>query len=172
MAENKVPTNIERLSDLIDLEVEDGTEVQIEEPLSPNGMDDIAVELSDVGGAEINYFPDEDPMGEVPFDANLADFVDEGELGRIAMGLLGEFEEDKGSRSEWEEAYVKGLDLLGFKYEDRDRPFPGASGVTHPLLAESVTQFQAQAFKELLPPKGPVKTRVMGDETPETEDQA
>ena len=59
MAENKVPTNIERLSDLIDLEVEDGTEVQIEEPLSPNGMDDIAVELSDVGGAEINYFPDD-----------------------------------------------------------------------------------------------------------------
>ena len=171
MAENKVPTNIERLSDLIDLEVEDGTEVQIEEPLTPDGMNDIAVEMSD-GGAEINYFPDEDPMEEVPFDANLADFVDEGELGRIAMGLLGEFEEDKSSRSEWEEAYVKGLDLLGFKYEDRDRPFPGASGVTHPLLAESVTQFQAQAFKELLPPKGPVKTRVMGDETPETEDQA
>ena len=78
MAENKVPTNIERLSDLIDLEVEDGTEVQIEEPLSPNGMDDIAVELSDGGGAEINYFPDEDPMGEVPFEANLADFLDEG----------------------------------------------------------------------------------------------
>ena len=171
MAENKVPTNIERLSDLIDLEVEDGTEVQIEEPLTPDGMNDIAVEMSD-GGAEINYFPDEDPMEEVPFDANLADFVDEGELGRIAVSLLGEFEEDKGSRSEWEEAYVKGLDLLGFKYEDRDRPFPGASGVTHPLLAESVTQFQAQAFKELLPPKGPVKTRVMGNETPETEDQA
>ena len=172
MAENRVPTNIERLSDLIDLEVEDGTEVEIEEPLSPNGMDDIAVELSDGGGAEINYFPDEDPMGEVPFEANLAEFIDEGDLGNIANDLIGEFEDDKGSRSEWEDAYVKGLDLLGFKYEERDRPFPGASGVTHPLLAESITQFQAQAFKELLPPKGPVKTRVLGQETLETEDQA
>jgi len=172
MAENKVPTNIERLSDLIDLEVEDGTEVEIEEPLAPDGMNDIAVELSDAGGAEINYFPDEDPMGEVPFDANLAEHLDDTDLGRIANDLIGEFEEDRASRSEWEEAYVKGLELLGFKYEERDRPFPGASGVTHPLLAESVTQFQAQAFKELLPPKGPVKTRVMGNETPETEDQA
>ena len=172
MAENKVPTNIERLSDLIDLEVEDGTEVEIEEPLAPDGMNDIAVELSDSGGAEINYFPDEDPMGEVPFDTNLAEHLDDTDLGRLANDLIGEFEEDRASRSEWEEAYVKGLDLLGFKYEERDRPFPGASGVTHPLLAESVTQFQAQAFKELLPSKGPVKTRVMGNETPEIEDQA
>jgi len=170
MAENKVPTNIERLSDLIDLEVEDGTEVEIEEPLAPNG--EVSVELSDVGEAQVNYFPDEDPMGEVPFDANLAEHLDDTDLGRIANDLIGEFEEDRSSRSEWEEAYVKGLELLGFKYEERDRPFPGASGVTHPLLAESITQFQAQAFKELLPPKGPVKTRVMGDETPETEDQA
>ena len=172
MAENKVPTNIERLSDLIDLEVEDGIEVQIEAPLSPDGMNDIAVELSDGGGAEINYFPDEDPMSEVPFDANLADFLEEGELGLIANNLVGEFEDDKGTRSEWEDAYVKGLNLLGFRYEERDRPFPGASGVTHPLLAESVTQFQAQAFKELLPSKGPVKTRVLGNETPDIEEQA
>ena len=170
MAENKVPTNIERLSDLIDLEVEDGTEVEIEEPLAPNG--EVSVELSDAGEAQVNYFPDEDPMEEVPFDANLAEHLDDTDLGRIANDLIGEFEEDRSSRSEWEEAYVKGLELLGFKYEERDRPFPGASGVTHPLLAESITQFQAQAFKELLPPKGPVKTRVMGDETPETEDQA
>ena len=171
MAENSKPTNIERLSDLIDLEVEDGTEVQIEEPMAPGGADDIAIELTD-DGAEINYSPDVEVIDTTPFDANLAEYIDEGELGRIAFQLISDFEEDKGSRSEWEEAYIKGLDLLGFKYEDRDRPFPGSSGVTHPMLAESVTQFQAQAFKELLPSKGPVKTRVMGNETPETEDQA
>ena len=171
MAENSRPTNIERISDLIDLEVEDGTEVQIEEPIAPSGAGDIAVELTD-DGAEINYSPDVDVIDTTPFDANLAEYIDEGELGRIAFQLISDFEEDKGSRSEWEDAYIKGLDLLGFKYEDRDRPFPGSSGVTHPMLAESVTQFQAQAFKELLPSKGPVKTRVMGNETPETEDQA
>jgi hypothetical protein len=169
MAQGNKPTNIERLSDLIDLEVADGEEVQIEEPLEAEG--DIAIELSDAG-AEINFFPDEEIIDTTPFDANLAEYLEDGELGAIANALIGEFEDDKGSRSEWEDAYVKGLDLLGFKYEDRDRPFPGASGVTHPLLSESVTQFQAQAFKELLPSKGPVKTRVMGNETKETEEQA
>ncbi len=170
MAENSKPTNIERLSDLIDLEVEDGEEVQIEEPMQM-GEGDIAVELSEEG-VQIDFFPDEEIIDTTPFDANLAEYVDEGELGRIAYELITDYEEDKGSRHDWEDAYVKGLDLLGFKYEDRDRPFPGASGVTHPMLAESVTQFQAQAFKELLPSKGPVKTRVMGLETPETQDQA
>lgn len=171
MAENNKPTNIERLSDLIDLEVQDGEEVQIEEPMQM-GDGDISVELSEEG-AQIDFFPDaEQAIDTTPFDANLAEYIDEGELGRIAFQLVTDYEEDKASRHDWEDAYVKGLDLLGFKYEDRDRPFPGASGVTHPMLAESVTQFQAQAFKELLPSKGPVKTRVMGNETPETEDQA
>ncbi len=171
MAENNKPTNIERLSDLIDLEVQDGEEVQIEEPMQM-GDGDISVELSEEG-AQIDFFPDaEQAIDTTPFDANLAEYIDEGELGRIAFQLVTDYEEDKASRHDWEDAYVKGLDLLGFKYEDRDRPFPGASGVTHPMLAESVTQFQAQAFKELLPIKGPVKTRVMGNETPETEDQA
>jgi len=170
MAENSKPTNIERLSDLIDLEVQDGEEVQIEEPMQM-GEGDIAVELSEEG-AQIDFFPDEEVIDTTPFDANLAEYVDEGELGRIAFELITDYEEDKASRHDWEDTYVRGLDLLGFKYEDRDRPFPGASGVTHPMLAESVTQFQAQAFKELLPSKGPVKTRVMGNETPDVEDQA
>jgi len=171
MAENSKPTNIERLADLIDLEVQDGEEVQIDEPMQM-GEGDISVELSEEG-AQIDFFPDaEQAIDTTPFDANLAEYIDEGELGRIAFQLVTDYEEDKASRHDWEDAYVKGLDLLGFKYEDRDRPFPGASGVTHPMLAESVTQFQAQAFKELLPSKGPVKTRVMGNETPETEDQA
>ncbi len=172
IGDNK-PTNIDRISDLIDLDVEAGETVEIEEPMS---MDQGAsVSFIEDGSAEINFGPEEmdmDFMDQIPFDANLADYLEEGELGLIANDLVGDFDEDHASRGEWEQTYVEGLDLLGFKYEDRDRPFPGASGVTHPLLAESVTQFQAQAFKELLPSKGPVKTQVMGMETPEIEAQA
>ena len=78
----------------------------------------------------------------------------------------------KASRKDWESSYTSGLDLLGFKYENRTEPFQGASGATHPVLAEAVTQFQAQAYKELLPPKGPVKTEIVGARTPDTEAQA
>ena len=109
MAENSRPTNIERLSDLIDLEVQDGEEVQIEEPME-TGEGDIAVELSEEG-AQIDFFPDEEIIDTTPFDANLAEYVDEGELGRIAYQLITDYEEDKGSRHDWEDAYVRGLDL-------------------------------------------------------------
>ena len=165
------PTNIDRISDLIDLDVEDGQTVEIEEPLTmDNGA---AVSFAEDGSADVNFGPEEmEDMQDIPFDANLADYIDDSELGLIASDLMGDFEEDHSSRQEWEQTYVEGLDLLGFKYEDRERPFPGASGVTHPLLAESVTQFQAQAFKELLPAKGPVKTKIMGLENPESEAQA
>ena len=165
------PTNIDRIADLIDLDVEAGQTVEIEQPMPTDS--DVAVEFGDNGEAQVDFFPDEAGMQpDAPFDANLAEYLSDQDLGRLANDLVGEFEDDHGSRLEWEETYVKGLNLLGFKYEDRERPFPGASGVTHPLLAESVTQFQAQAFKELLPSKGPVKTRIMGTETPEIEQQA
>ena len=163
------PTNIERVSDLIDLDIQSGETVEIEDP-TPNDAD-VAVEFNADGSAELNYFPDE-AEEEVPFEANLAEFMDDGQLSGLAMELMGDFEEDRASRQEWEDTYVKGLDLLGFQYEDRDRPFPGASGVTHPMLAEAVTQFQAQAFKELLPSKGPVKAQVMGAAPPDVELQA
>ena len=91
---------------------------------------------------------------------------------RFSGDLVNDFEADKDSRKDWEDSYVKGLDMLGFKYENRTEPFEGASGVVHPLLAESVTQFQAQAYKELLPPSGPVRTQVVGLSTPEVQDQA
>lgn len=104
--------------------------------------------------------------------ANLAEHLPDGLLGEIAAELRQAFEEDVQSRQEWEEAYSKGLDLLGIKYEDRTEPFEGASGVTHPLIMESVTQFQAQAYKELLPSSGPVKTQIVGLRTPEVEAQA
>ena len=131
------------------------------------------VELLDDGGAEINTDPDAPiDLSQVPHNANLSEYIDENELSRFASDLLAEFESDKDSRKDWEDTYIKGLDMLGFKYEDRTQPFEGASGVVHPLLAESVTQFQAQAYKELLPPSGPVRTQVIGMSTPEVEDQA
>jgi hypothetical protein len=105
-------------------------------------------------------------------DANLAEILDERVLMGIASELLGYYEDDKGGRQEWEDAYTDGLDLLGVKYENRDEPFPGSSGVTHPLIAEAVTQFQAQAYKELLPSAGPVRTQVIGAATPDVESQA
>jgi len=108
----------------------------------------------------------------IPFDANLSEFLDEGYLGELSSELRGSYEDDLESRSEWEEAYTNGLDQLGVKYEDRTQPFEGASGVTHPLIAESVTQFQAQAYKELLPAGGPVQTQVLGMQDSQREEQA
>ena len=106
------------------------------------------------------------------FNANLAIGMDERTLKQMGMDLIQEYKKDKTSRKEWEDAYIKGLDLLGTKYQEVTRPFKGASGVTHPLLAESVTQFQAQAYKELVPSDGPVRTQVVGAVTPATEAQA
>ena len=106
------------------------------------------------------------------FYSNLAEDMDERVLGRISNDLINDYKRDKESRSDWEKAYISGLDLLGFKYDNESRPFQGASSVTHPLLAEAVTQFQAQAYKELLPSDGPVRTVVVGDNTKEKEEQA
>ena len=106
------------------------------------------------------------------FNANLAEDMDERTLKRLGMELITEYRKDKESRKEWEEGYTKGLDLLGVKYNEQTRPFKGASGVTHPLLSESATTFQASAYKELLPSDGPVRTQVLGIRTPNTEQQA
>ena len=109
---------------------------------------------------------------QVEFYDNLAEDMDERTLGRMASQLVEDYRKDKVSRSDWEKTYTQGLELLGFKYSDQTRPFAGASGVTHPLLAEAVTQFQAQAYKELLPSDGPVRTQVVGAETPDIKQQA
>ena len=109
---------------------------------------------------------------EEDFYKNLAEDMDDTILSRMAGSLIQDYRKDKVSRQDWEQTYTQGLDLLGFKYTDQTRPFQGASGVTHPLLAESVTQFQAQAYKELLPPEGPVRTQVVGAATRETVEQA
>ena len=112
------------------------------------------------GGATINFGPSQPMMGG--HNENLADSMDEGDLDVIARELSDAYEGDKDSREDWSSTYAEGLDLLGMKYDDRTNPFPGASGVSHPLLAESVTQFQAQSYKELYPAGGPVKTQIMG----------
>ena len=105
-------------------------------------------------------------------DANLAEVLDESVLGSLSSDLQNKVREDMESRADWEEAIAKGLNLLGINYEDRSDPFLGASGVTHPLLSEATTQFQSQAYKEMLPSGGPVKTQILGVPTQQTEDQA
>ena len=94
-------------------------------------------------------------------DANLAEVLDDSVLGALSSELQSKVREDMESRSDWEEAIAKGLNLLGINYEDRSDPFLGASGVTHPLLSEATTQFQSQAYKEMLPSGGPVKTQIL-----------
>jgi hypothetical protein len=105
-------------------------------------------------------------------DANLADILDERVLMEIASELVDYYEDDRSGRDEWEDSYRNGLDLLGIKYQEREEPFRGSSGVTHPVIAEAVTQFQAQAYKELLPSSGPVRTQVIGAASPEVESQS
>ena len=117
----------------------------------------------DDGSAVIGEYDEgQEPVPQVPFDGNLAEVIDESELGRIASDLVGSIEDDLSSRQDWEDTYKTGLGFLGMKTEERSEPFEGSSGVVHPLLAESVTQFQAQAYRELLPATGPVRTAVVG----------
>ena len=132
--------------------------------------DSVSVETPD--GGLIFDFNENNPMDDVPFDANLAEFIDEKELTAIANDLIGSFKSDKESRSDWERTYVEGLDLLGLKHEDRTTPWDGACGVFHPLLTESVIKFQSQSIQELFPASGPVKTTVVGIIDEEKEKQA
>ena len=109
---------------------------------------------------------------QVPFGATLAEIIDDEILQNISSDLRQQFEDDKASRDDWYHSYIQGLDLLGFKYQERSQPFQGASSVTHPLLAEAVTQFQAQSYKELLPSQGPVKCNVVGKMDVQVEEQS
>jgi len=109
---------------------------------------------------------------EQDFYANIAEDIDDKALSQLASDLISEYDSDRESRKDWEDTYRNGLDLLGFKYKSTTQPFKGASNVTHPLLSEAVTQFQAQAYKELLPSDGPVKTKIVGLQNEQTEAQA
>ena len=141
--------------DRIDIE-EVGTQVDIN--LSPDQVED-SVEIIEDGSAIVGEVDVPVASG---FNSNLAEILDEGYLGSLSNELMEKVENDKSSREDWEQAYTKGLDLLGFKYEERSRPFRGAASVHHPVLAQAVTQFQAMAYVELLPSDGPVRTQVVG----------
>ena len=128
--------------------------------------EEAVVELPPEDGEEVTEEPEQD------FYANIAETIDDKALSQLASDLISEYQSDKESRKEWEDTYTNGLDLLGFKYKSTTQPFKGASNVTHPLLSEAVTQFQAQAYKELLPSDGPVKTKIVGVQNETVEAQA
>jgi hypothetical protein len=130
-------------------------------------VDPEAVNIS-TDGMMISLFKDK-PRAE-DFDANIAEFMNEQELASLAYELLGDYESDLQSRKDWLTAYVEGLKLLGLKYEDRTEPWPGACGVTHPLLMESAVKFQSETIMETFPATGPVRVRIIGKETPEKKD--
>ena len=155
----------------------DGPEEQVElqkdivETLPNAGETEITP--TEDGGVEINFEPGafNQAQSENHFD-NLAELLPDDILGPLGSELNQNYMDYKESRKEWERTYITGLDLLGFKYEDRTEPFSGAAGATHPVLAEAVTQFQAQAYKELLPADGPVRTQIIGAPSPEKEMQS
>tara|TARA_B100000161_G_scaffold2210_1_gene1499 strand:+ start:5522 stop:8032 length:2511 start_codon:yes stop_codon:yes gene_type:complete len=151
-------------------EVVEASQANIEEQVGP---EDIQVTQEEDGGATISFDPEavNQPGTNEHFD-NLADLLPEEVLGRLGSDLYENYTQYKASRKDWEDGYTKGLDLLGFKYQTRSQPFTNASGATHPVLAEAVTQFQAHAYKELLPASGPVHTQIMGVVNKQKEDQA
>ena len=146
-------------------------ENQIEQIETEGGP--VEITMDEDGGAEISFDPKiAAPEGGEDHNANLAEFLEDDVLDPLGSDLYNQYVEYKESRGDWEDSYREGLDLLGFKYVKRTEPFRGASGVTHPVLAEAVTQFQAQAYKELLPAEGPVRVQILGDINPEKQDQA
>src|SRR6056300_725283 len=135
--------------------------------------DDVEVIENEDGSVNIDLDPQAaTPEGGDEHYANLADFLPDDVLGGMASDISSKYQEYVSSRKDWEKTYTQGLDLLGFKYDNRTEPFAGASGATHPVLAEAVTQFQALAYKELLPADGPVRTQILGVPTPEKTQQA
>ena len=148
-------------------------EVEIEAPgsLQMPVESEFDIQISEDGGAIVDFEPSTD-MPDSGFYANLAEDLDDRVLGSLASELTSDFDANKASRQDWEDAYANGLELLGFNYSERSEPFRGASGVTHPLLAEAAVQFQAQAFNELLPAGGPVRTAIVGSADATKSDQA
>jgi hypothetical protein len=150
-----------------ELEVEQIAQSVEEIPAGPTEVTE-----NEDGSVDINFDPTKNLSAGTEFGANLAEVIDETILNTLGSELYQDAQSYKDSRADWEKAYTQGLDLLGFKYESRTEPFQGASSATHPVLAEAVTQFQALAYKELLPAEGPVRTQVIGLETPQIQDQA
>ena len=156
------------------IEVDPQEEIEIEQEKALEAEDPgVEVTPNEDGSVEVNFDPSKVNIEGTPnhFD-NLAELLPEDITDPIGSELVENYMDYKSSRKEWEQAYTTGLDLLGFKYENRTEPFQGASGATHPVLAEAVTQFQAGAYKELLPAEGPVRTQIVGNPDREKEAQA
>ena len=152
-------------------EIEEAVKEKVEEVQTEGGP--VEIEMTEEGGAEVSFDPSvASPEGGQDHFENLAEFLGEGTLDELGSKLSDQYTEYKESRGDWEQSYREGLELLGFKYERRTEPFKGASGVNHPVLAEAVTQFQAQAYKELLPSDGPVRTQIIGVKNQQTESQS
>jgi hypothetical protein len=150
-------------SDVEIAEAEAAEQQELEEQGNP-----VEITENEDGSVDINYDPAIASVANTENHyANLADHLPDDILGRLSSNLFQNYQDYKNSRKEWENSYKTGLDLLGFKYENRTEPFSGASGATHPVLAEAVTQFQSLAYKELLPADGPVRTQIIGIPTPE-----
>jgi hypothetical protein len=175
LMDRNVPSQLDEADLAAEIEIElpgsmDDDRVQM--MMDATGVGEIEITPTEDGGVEVDFDPSDQRGENEDFFANLAEEMPERELQRISGELLSEYDANNESRSEWAETYTKGLELLGFTYDERTQPFRGASGVTHPLLAEAATQFQAQAFNELLPPQGPVKTSIMGKESRQKQEQA
>jgi len=154
-----------------EVEIEEAIKEKVEEVETKGGP--VEIEMTEEGGAEVSFDPAAaSPEGGDNHFENLAEFLGEEVLDPLGIKLVEQYNEYKESRGDWEQSYRDGLELLGFKYERRTEPFRGASGVNHPVLAEAVTQFQAQAYKELLPSDGPVRTQILGNVDVPKEEQA
>ena len=132
--------------------------------------DSVAINTDD-GGMFIDFDPRPE-VGQVEFNSNLVDYIEEDELDKVGSDLIAAYKLDKDSRKDWEDTYTNGLDQLGLKMEERTQPWSGACGVFHPMLTEAVIKFQSQAISEIFPAKGPVKTVIVGKATAEKEKQA
>jgi hypothetical protein len=171
VAEPKNPyNNIERELTLVGNPILDSDPIDVE--LEENPLIEEGMEITELEDGSVELGSPEVEIEDTGFMANLADQLDDDEIAGISAYVLEKVDEDKNARSEWLETYSQGLNLLGLRYENRSEPFDGATGVVHPMLNEAVTQFQSQAYKELLPAKGPVRTQVMGTTTPDLESQA
>ena len=158
----------------IEIDLPEEETVDATEAVTDTSMDgETKIEMDEEGGATIDFDPNAaDPLEGEDHNSNLAEFLEDSNLDPLGSELMDKYKDYKQSRQDWEESYREGLNLLGFKYITRTEPFRGAASVTHPVLAEAVTQFQAQAYKELLPADGPVRTQVLGDITVPKEEQS
>lgn len=150
------PQGLESLGESIEIEMDEDT--------------DSTVNMLPDGGAEIIMGEAVDEADESDFEANLAEHMDEGVLHSLSNDLIELFEADMVSRKDWADTFVKGLEVLGFKYEERTEPWDDACGVYSTVLAEAAIRFQAETMSETFPAAGPVKTKILGKVTKEKEE--